>query len=510
MNNQSSSKRPRSLRALVAAALALTLALTLLSACSKGEDSGAERRVLRVGTLYGSPSDESWFRQQYTDAYELTHPNIEVEIVSGIDWNKQRFNQPQKPGEQVKQPDPYEELKKMLTGERPVDVMVVEYSFLRRMVQDNLLKPLDPLIQQSKLDLSDYVPSVIEGIKSVGDNQIFALTPTFGSSALYYNKKLFQDAGVDLPTDGMMWDDVFALAERVSKGEGKDRKYGFAFNRGGWSDPFWDMNNYAGPLQLKIFDDKAEKMTVNTPEWEQVWTTVTNLYKKKIVPNGQDMQMDRPMDGNQKYNPFEGDLFLSGKVAMIVDGYWYLNELKIAKDNADKIEGFTMPDWDVVTVPQFPSKVGMGSNIYLNSLMGINQKAENPDDAWDFIQFMNSREWAKLKSRSSQELTARREFLKPIDGLTYNIEAFTKLKPIPPLSTDTEKMLRERPNLEQVRHLAQPLMQEVINGTKTVKEALAEWETKGDAMLQKIKTNPNGPLDPVEGGGVGGVIYGKG
>jgi multiple sugar transport system substrate-binding protein len=497
------SKRTMALRKAMFLSLSLALIISLLAACSKsGESSSAERHVLRVGTLYGGPQDEQYFRQQYTDSYELNHDNIDIEIVSAINYNDQRFNQP-KPGEQQKQPDPYEELKKMMTGDNPVDVIVVDYNYLRRMVQDNMLKQLDPLIQQDKFDLTDYVPTVMDGLKSVGDDNLYALTPTFSSSALYFNKKLFHDAGVEVPTDGMMWQDVFNLAARVATGTGKDRKYGFSFNR--WpSDPFSDTQVYAQPLQLKTFDDKGEKMTVNTPEWERVWTTVAKLYKDKTVPNTQEIQQN-PQDQKAVYNPYNGDLFMNGQVAMVIGEYGYINDITTANDNADKIEGFQKLDWDVVTVPQFPEKAGVGGNIFLSSLMGINAKAQNSDDAWDFIKFLNGRAWAKLKSRSMYEMTARKEFLKPRDGVTFNMDAFTKLKPVPPQTTDQEKIYRDMPNIWQVQNLAQPLFQEVIKGTKTSKEALAEWETKGNDMLKQIKANPNGPIDG------GGTIYmGKG
>src|SRR5690606_7027593 len=117
-------------------------------------------------------------------------------------------------------------------------------------------------ITQDKFDLSDYVPTVIEGIKAAGDNSIYALTPTFTSSALYYNKKIFADRGVEPPTDKMSWNDVFAKARQLADGEGLDRTFGFSFNR--WtSDGFSDVQNYSSALQLRTWDDKGDKMLVN-------------------------------------------------------------------------------------------------------------------------------------------------------------------------------------------------------------------------------------------------------
>jgi len=88
--------------------------------------------------------------------------------------------------------------------------------------------------------------------------------------------------------------------------------------------------------------------------------------------------------------------------------------------------------------------------------------------------------------------------LKPIGGLQYNMDAFTTLKPLPPTSTDAEKIYREKPGIWEAQNPGYELFQEVIKGTKTSREALAEWETRGNAVLERLKTNPNGGM---EGGG---------
>ncbi|WP_336772665.1 ABC transporter substrate-binding protein [Paenibacillus sp. MMO-58] len=483
--------------------LSLIMTTSLLAACSKGSESTAEKHVLRLGVLYGGTDNESYVRQQYTDTYEMMHKNIDFEIVSAIDYNDQRYDTPD-PNGVVKQPDPFAKMKEMLTGDNPVDVVILDYSMLRRLIQDNLLQQLDPLIQKSKFDLTDYVPTVIDGIKSADDSgNIYALTPTFSSSALYYNKKLFADQGIDVPTDNMTWDEVINLASRVATGEGADRKFGLSINR--WAgDGFSDVQTYAAPLQLKMWDDKGEKMLVNNEQWESAWNAVANLYKQKISPSQEDMsawQTKISTDDPGAYNPLGSDMFLNGKVAMTIAEYGYVNEISNAMNNASKIKNFTPFDWDVVTMPTQTSKPGIGGNIYFSQLMGINAKAQNPDDAWDFVQFTNSKDWAELKSRSSYELVARKEFLKPKDGMNYNINAFTTLKPIPPQSTDTEKLQREKPGIWEAQSPGYELFQKVIKGDISAKEALQEWETKGNAVLEKLKTNPNGGAGEGVGGG---------
>ncbi|MBO7743926.1 extracellular solute-binding protein [Paenibacillus sp. MWE-103] len=501
MKNKQRGKGKIVLRA-SAAALSMALVASSLAACSKGSGSDdGKQHVLRVGFVGSNADTESYYRQQFTDGYELTHPNVDIEIVAAINYDDQRFQQPD-PNQ--KQPDVYEKVKEMMNGSNPPDVVIMDSGVLRRLTQDNLVTKLDTLIQDKEFDIDDIVPTVLDGIKDLGDGSIYALTPTFSSSALYYNKKMFADAGIEPPKDNMTWPDVVTLAKRLAKGDGKDRKFGLSFNRY-TGDPYWDSQTYSAPLQLKMFDNKAEKMSVDNASWKKVWTDIADLYESKTVPTQEDVNNGAGggiIKDKAVYDPFQGDLFLSGRVAMMVAGYDYVTQLSAAKDASAKNQEIKSVDWDVVTVPQFTEVPGVGGNIYLNNLMSINAKAQNPDDAWDFIAFNNSKEWAKLKSRSTYEMVSRKSFLKPKDGMSYNIQAFYTLKPVPPQDPAIDKLFQDKPNLYQVQNLAQPLFQEVLQKKKSVDAALKEWQTKGDALLQQIKTNPNGPIDGV-GGGVG-------
>jgi multiple sugar transport system substrate-binding protein len=501
------SKSKNRIRKWMMTGLTLSLLIPTLAACntSKGNEANA-RHTLRIGTMYGSKENEQYFRQQFTDMFEFTHPNIDIEVVNAIDWTDQQFGDP---SQQQVQPDPLKKVKEIMTGTNPVDVMIFDMTMLSQLANENLLKPLDPMLKEEKIDTNEFVTTVIDGIKDQGNGIIYALTPTFNSSALYYNKKLFTKAGVEFPKDGMSWDDVFNLAKRMKKGTGKDAIFGFSFNQWGGGENFWDAQNYAAPLQLRMFDKKAETMTVNTPQWEAVWKTVTDLYKEHVTPSQkdiQDIQNSQPQDAKSGYNPFQGQLFLNGKVAMTVGDYSMINQIQQMNDNSDKLK-IEKLDWDVVTVPFHVGQEGIGGNIFLNNLSGINAKAANPDDAWEFVKFMNGKEWAKLKARSTYEMSARKEFVKVRDGMSYNVDAFTKMKPAPIMQSSAEEqaLYREKPNLNMVSELGNRAYSEVIQGKKSVKEALQEWETKGNDLLQKIKLNPkgqiNGVFDDVYGGG---------
>ncbi|WP_269432423.1 extracellular solute-binding protein [Gordoniibacillus kamchatkensis] len=309
---------------------------------------------------------------------------------------------------------------------------------------------------------------------------------------------MFQDAGVSFPKDGMTWQEAFDLAKRVAKPDGDKPIYGFNFNtnaHGG--DMYWATQIYAQPLQLRMWDEKGEKMTVDSDQWEKVWTTMIQLQKDKVMPEA----IDFSQPGNRakmvqpdQNTPFAYDDFMSGRLAMAVINYGWLPQLINA--NKSSIQGYTPIEWDVVSMPTHPEAPGIGGQIYMNGIMGINVKAQNPQDAWKFIQFVNGEDWARLKSHSSYQLVSRKKYINPPGGATFNIEAFYNTKPVP-ININDYKITRELPNIYSVQGLGQQNFMQALQGKMSVRDALKKWQTDGDAMLKQMKENPTGPITPM-------------
>ncbi|NEW05315.1 extracellular solute-binding protein [Paenibacillus sp. SYP-B3998] len=485
-------------RKMLAVSLTLCMVAPLAVACSKGEKTDDKKeRVLKIATTYGYGSDDEYFRQQFTEIFEFANPNVKIEIIPTMD-DKYRYSGPQ-PGE--KMPDPMEKLKELMQSDNPPDVVMVDFEQLPDMIESNLLTQLDSKITKDKFDTAGIVPAVIDGIKNAGGGKLYALAPTFSSSALIYNKKMFTDAGADFPKDSMTWDEIFDLAKRVKKSEGENKVGGFSFSTQSQGELFYSMNTYTSPLQLKMFDDAGEKMTVDTDQWEKVWAKMAQMQKENVFPELNDPQksMNRQMD---QQNPFSYDDFMSGRLAMSIINYGQLQQLTSANKNAASYKGFTPIEWDVVTIPSHPEAKGVGGAIYMNGMMGINAKAQNPEDAWKFIKFINSDDWAKLKSHSTYNLVSRSKYLKPKDGQEFHMEAFYNVTPVP--TENNSKIYREKPYIGQVQDIGRQQFDEVLKGKKTAREALKEWQTQGDTMLKQMKDNPNTPIQPVPMNGIGG------
>lgn len=495
MNNNGKPKWLRTVTGLTAIA---ALTVPVLAACNKGSTGDDKtERVLRIATQYYAEEDE-YFRQQFTEIFEYNNPNIKLEIVSAMNPNQYRYGgRPE--GE--KPEDPYAKMKELLNSDNPPDIVMMNFEQLPDLIANNMLQQLDTNITKDKFDISDIVPAVIDGIKSVGDGKLYALAPTFSSQILMYNKKPFDDVGVKYPTDGMTWDEMFDLARRVSKGDGDNRVYGFAFNTyssGSKENLFYEMDPYISSLQLRMFNDAVDGLTVASPSWEKVWTSMIQLSKEKVLPEPIDYsKMDavrRASMDDGGYNPFQNNYFMNGRLAMTLGQQYSLNEVIQANKNAQNIKGYTPIDWDIVTMPTHPEQKGIGGNVYFNGLMGINAKAQNPADAWKFVKFINGEDWARLKSKSVNMLVSRSKYIQPRDGLQYNIKAFTALKPAP-VENEMSKVYRQYQNIGQIRSMGLQYFKKAIDGTSTVGDALKEWQTAGDAALKQLKENPNAPIN---------------
>ncbi len=449
----------------------LTLITSLFIGCTPKEDSSAdEPKVLRIMGGYGG--DDTWLRREWTDFYEITHDNVEFEFIP-----MQEPGKPVKEGEQPEeQEDPYERMKRLLQeGNAPDVIFLDDISQLTQLVADGLVQPLDTFMEKSKFNIENIVPAVRDGIRDAGDgNSLYALAPMFSSQALFYNKNLFEDAGVQYPTDGMTWTQIADLAKQMSKGEGDDKTYGLWSQEGANFHHF--INVFSPPLGLKMFDEETMQMTMNTPEWEQVMTDYVNLAKDGVFPQPPNY------DGTGQWEPWMDQYyqaFQMGKAAMAIMSSWEMNNMKnIRMYNPDAPEF----DWDVVTVPVHEEAPGIGGNIQMQGIMAINRNAQNADLAWDFISYVNSDEMLKIRSRSQDQFVSRKDLIGNTTGEgPSNMAAFYTLKPAPNPFSYTAA--RKNENIYMLWNVGYEQMQKVMSEEITVQQALDEIQKKGQETL---------------------------
>ena len=80
------------------------------------------------------------------------------------------------------------------------------------------LVPIQPLVDDGSIDVDAY-PESLRSIYTF-DGTVYGIPRDFDTIALFYNKDLFDKAGVEYPTGDWTWDDLRAAAEKLTIKEG--------------------------------------------------------------------------------------------------------------------------------------------------------------------------------------------------------------------------------------------------------------------------------------------------
>ncbi len=247
-----------------------------------------------------------------------------------------------------------EQLIVQLAGRADVDVIpignnagYVEY------VSKGLLAPLNGYVERDNIDVSQYgtywTGRTIDGLN-------YDL-PTRGSSwVLYYNKNLFDNAGVPYPSGDMTWEQFRALARRMTSGEGNDKIWGTYIHR-------WPICTFGPALQTgaSIIDE----------DLSAVERAIQLHYD--IQSDGSTLSYADGAATNAHYRA----MFTRGNVAMHVMGEWHIAQLR---QDADIIDF----EWDITTIPH-PEGVAPGVSWGMGAGFGIVSYSRNADAAWELI-----------------------------------------------------------------------------------------------------------------------------
>ncbi len=199
-----------------------------------------------------------------------------------------------------------------LSGNEPPDILVLSGpDNVGTWQREKLLAPLDDIIAASKIDLNDIFPAPLSLCKFGG--KYYALPWGTDTYALFWNKDLFEDAGLDPEKPPTTIEELDAIADKLTKVEadGTVTQVGFI------PDFSWSHLD----LYLKMFGGSAynadlTKVTLNTPEMVACLKWQQHFYSKYGAE--QVLKFTSALGGYS--SPDQG--FYAGKIAMMVDGEW--------------------------------------------------------------------------------------------------------------------------------------------------------------------------------------------
>ncbi|MDR3051198.1 MAG: sugar ABC transporter substrate-binding protein [Oscillospiraceae bacterium] len=309
-----------------------------------------EKKVLRVATWDATTTA---YLDATKAAFEASHPDITIEYVdlpAGTEY--------------------IVKLTAMLTAGDTVDVFdVKEVANMPALLEMGAMENLDAYIQASGFATDKYAG--MDKCYTDAAGSYYALPFRNDFWLLYYNKDLFDKAGVAYPTNDMTWDQYADLARKMTSGtEGVDKVYGTHYHTWRSAVANWAVCDGVNTLidgeysDLKYFYDLAQKL-----EDEGVCRTYNDLKASGLNYRGG---------------------FEAGDIAMLPMGTWLISTLIADRDKGE----VKFNEFGLATIPHAEG-VPVGSTFGSPTGAAINVNSAQKDLAWEFISWRSGAEGAK-------------------------------------------------------------------------------------------------------------------
>ena len=423
----------------------LLVSVSLFAGCAKDEDSteaseatentsiSAEDEVTAPVTIkfmtFSANSESGISLDEIKAAFEEQNPNIKVEIETlGYD-------------------DYFVSLQTKFLGNDAPDCFETNFENFVAYADQGLLANLEENIASSGIDLSILNQETVKAF-NLDDTQ-YGLPYSFSNVVLIYNKDLFDQAELDYPTSDWTWADVDAAGAAIRE-LGEDIY--------GYYQPiqFYEFFKAVAQNGGSILNEDKTAFVVNSPQnVETLEHMMARINETNIMPT--DVQLGGMGDW---------DLFLSGRLGMLVNGIW---SFPTFTEQADF-------NWDIAVEPGNTQKA---THFFANGL-AVYAESEKKDAAFKWISFLSSsEEMAQFRLDNNWELSPSL-----YEGI---LEEYTKVTPPDNKAAVFESLdyLITTPAIVEFSMTADIIGQQLsaaASGEKTAQQALddaqAELESK--------------------------------
>ena len=327
------------------AAICFILVATMAACTSAGGSGEDADRV--VVFLPGDNPGDILLRNSQAKRFEKENPDIKVDIqvLPARGYNEKVFTS--------------------ISDGNPPDIFASGDIVIPTIAARNLAYDLNDFVEEDKsFKLSGYYPEVIDGLTYQGE--LLGLTDNWDTQVMYYNRDLFDKAGLDYPDASWTWNDAVSAARKLTSGEGTDKVFGIA--HGLWFVPVFDQIwAYGGD----IFNSAGTKCAI------------ADLIKDGVAPTPQELLSQTTLQ-----------LLAARRAAMVIDaGRWGAYELLGSKVN-----------WAVAPIPKGPEG---RDNFFHLGMFAIARNSDSPDNAWKFLKYIVSNEAIKLSVANMQGVPSR-------------------------------------------------------------------------------------------------------
>ena len=344
----------------------LCLSVLLLQSCSTGSK---EKSITLIwwGDIYNRA-----FAQKVVDRYNSKNPAVKVKVlaieqVSGAYKSK---------------------LLTMSAAGIPPDIMLVGLGKHLEYASKGIFLPLDKYETDPEFETfkQDMWKDILDDCRY--NEKLYVVPIWTNSIGIFYNKTLFDKAGVPYPAQDWTFEEFLDKAKKLTfdfNGDGRIDQFGF----GGFTLSIrgWDLYMLIEAFGGHLYSNDGKKCLINTPEAINAIQWAIDLSRKyHVCPTIREVVSTEQVAGGSLGEQY----FRSGKIAMYSSGRWYLDMLRKAKGL----------EWGVAAFPRGKKKVMFQSFVYL----GISSKTKYPDECWEFLKFMLSKEGQALITQDRSDI----------------------------------------------------------------------------------------------------------
>lgn len=350
-----------------------------------------------------------------------------------------------------------------LKSKAGADVLSLDGIWVGEFAEAGYILPLDKVVGPSVTAWDGWtqIPQAVQSNASYKD-KAYGIPAGTDGRVLYYNKKLFAQAG--LPTDWKpkSWQDIVDAGTKLKSVAGVTP---IQINAG---TAMGEATTMQGALPLLV---GTGAQIYQDGKWQGNTQNIRDVlgFYKKLIDGG---LMDKNYQQAAKGRDESFAAFAAGKIGILGEGdYFWRSVVNPDKGvapmtNRDAEVGFTL-------IPAKAPKAGIRGQDYVSMSGGsgyfLNPNTKYPQQAWDLLTFMSSPDAIKALLGGSARITARKD---------VNAEVLSK---DPVLSVISDKVLpitAYRPGLAvypQVSAALQQATADIVSG-KSVDEAAAAYK----------------------------------
>ena len=325
------------------------------------------------------------------------------------------------------------------------------------LVSKNTLEPLDSYISAAGIDLSQY-----GGVdKQVTVNgSLYELPFRNDFWVVFYNKDIFDAAGVAYPTNDMTFDEYDALARQVADPTFGAQVYGTHYH------------TWRSAVQLfGVLDGQHSILDGTYDYFKPYYEMVLGQEDDSICRNYADLSAE----GLHYSAAFSG-----GDVAMLNMGSWYISTL-IASLQSGEYDSSLCGNWGIVKYPHAEG-VEAGSTLGTITGLAVTSVSDNKDAAFDFVEWVSGAEGAKVMAETGNFPALMND---EVAGIIAGLEGF-------PTDAESKEALSvsnlylEVPyaeNVSEINDILDTYHKSIMNREMTIDEGIAAMNEEVGKVL---------------------------